>query len=74
VTRAILLKAWLRGEKLIVVDVPLLIDDGLCKWMGKVVVVVYWCVGLLFFHRRALAHTGNLSSPLVLWNSNFSVS
>ncbi|KAG6371394.1 dephospho-CoA kinase [Boletus reticuloceps] len=42
VTRAILwgvVKAWLRGEKMVVVDVPLLIEGGLWKWMGKVIVV-----------------------------------
>ncbi|KAG9313329.1 dephospho-CoA kinase-domain-containing protein [Chiua virens] len=42
VTRAILwsvLNAWLRGEKVVVVDVPLLIEGGLWKWMGEVVVV-----------------------------------
>lgn len=48
VTRAILwgvLKAWLRGEKIVVVDVPLLIEGGLWKWMGRVI-VVYWYVWL----------------------------
>ncbi|KAH7923485.1 CoaE-domain-containing protein [Leucogyrophana mollusca] len=42
VTRAILwgvLKYWVRGHKLVVIDVPLLIEGGLWKWMGKVVVV-----------------------------------
>lgn len=42
VSRAILWNVfwcWLRGEKLCVVDVPLLIEGGLWKWMGKVVVV-----------------------------------
>jgi len=42
VTRAILwgvVKAWMKGEKIVVVDVPLLIEGGLWKWMGKVVVV-----------------------------------
>ncbi|KAG8217958.1 P-loop containing nucleoside triphosphate hydrolase protein [Butyriboletus roseoflavus] len=42
VTQAILwgiLKAWLRGEKIVVVDVPLLIEGGLWKWMGRVIVV-----------------------------------
>ena len=46
VTRAILwgvFKAWLRGEKMVVVDVPLLIEGGLWKWMGRVI-VVYWYV------------------------------
>ncbi|KIJ59704.1 hypothetical protein HYDPIDRAFT_32925 [Hydnomerulius pinastri MD-312] len=42
VTRAIawrVLKAWVRGEKMVVVDVPLLIEGGLWKWMGTVVLV-----------------------------------
>ncbi|KIJ15023.1 hypothetical protein PAXINDRAFT_163203 [Paxillus involutus ATCC 200175] len=42
VTRAILwgvVKAWMKGEKIVVVDVPLLIEGGLWKWMGKVVVL-----------------------------------
>jgi dephospho-CoA kinase len=48
VSRAILWNVfwcWLRGENLCVVDVPLLIEGGLWKWMGKVV-VVYWYVSL----------------------------
>lgn len=46
VSRAIfwnVFRCWLRGEKLCVVDVPLLIEGGLWKWMGNVV-VVYWYV------------------------------
>lgn len=46
-------RCWLRGEKLCVVDVPLLIEGGLWKWMGKVV-VVYWyaspLIPLLLIH------------------------
>ena len=34
-------KCWLRGEPVCVVDVPLLIEGGLWKWVGKVV-VIYW--------------------------------
>jgi hypothetical protein len=34
---------WLRGEWCVVVDVPLLIETGLWKWVGRVV-VVYVCV------------------------------
>jgi dephospho-CoA kinase len=34
-----LLRAWLRGEWACVVDVPLLIEGGLDKWVGEVVVV-----------------------------------
>jgi len=46
VTRAIIwgvLKAWLRGEKVVVVDVPLLVEGSLWKWMGRII-VVYWYV------------------------------
>ena len=39
------------------VDVPLLIEGGLWKWMGKVV-VVYWYVGRSRFVAR-------VASPLV---------
>lgn len=37
---------WLRGEKWCVVDVPLLIEGGLWKFVG-LVVVVYWLSPLL---------------------------
>lgn len=36
-----LLKAWFRGEKVCVVDAPLLIEAGLWKGCGAIV-VVYW--------------------------------
>lgn len=42
VTRAIvlnILRCWIRGERMCIVDVPLLIEGGLWKWMGCVVVV-----------------------------------
>lgn len=44
VTRAIawdVFKCWISGKKFCVLDVPLLIEGGLWKWVGKVV-VVYW--------------------------------
>ncbi|ORX38072.1 dephospho-CoA kinase-domain-containing protein [Kockovaella imperatae] len=34
-----LLRCWLRGEWVVVVDVPLLIEAGFWKWVGEVVVV-----------------------------------
>lgn len=34
-------RLWMRGEKVCVMDVPLLIEAGLWRFMGKVV-VVYW--------------------------------
>ena len=36
-------RCWWRGERACVLDVPLLVEGGLWKWVGKVV-VVYWCV------------------------------
>lgn len=37
------LRCWIKGNKLCVVDVPLLIESGLDKWVAKVI-VVSWCV------------------------------
>ena len=34
---------WIKGEKVVVVDAPLLIEAGLWKLAGKIV-LVYWCV------------------------------
>lgn len=34
---------WLKGKKICILDVPLLIEGGMWKWVAKVV-VVYWCV------------------------------
>jgi dephospho-CoA kinase len=39
------LKCWLRGERVCVLDVPLLIETKLYLWVGRVV-VVYWCVSV----------------------------
>jgi dephospho-CoA kinase len=36
------LACWFRGEKFCVLDVPLLVESSLWKWVGRVV-VVYWC-------------------------------
>lgn len=38
---------WLKGHKYCIMDVPLLIEGGLWKWVGMVV-VVYWCVHSLW--------------------------
>jgi dephospho-CoA kinase len=37
------LKYWLRGERVCVLDVPLLIESKIYQWVGRVV-VVYWFV------------------------------
>lgn len=80
VTRAILwgvFKAWLRGEKLVVVDVPLLIEGGLWKWMGKVI-VAYWCVWVFSLSLVSGVlidfHTARSFFGTVPRNSNCSVS
>ena len=36
-------RCWWRGEAWVVLDVPLLIESGIYRWVGEVV-VVYWCV------------------------------
>lgn len=47
-----LVKAWFRGEKLCVVDAPLLVEAGLWKTCGAIV-VVYWCALLLSLPDRS---------------------
>ncbi|KAI6005360.1 dephospho-CoA kinase, partial [Pisolithus marmoratus] len=52
VTRAIVLNilgCWIRGERMCIVDVPLLIEGGLWKWMGCIVVV--YCSAEIQLHR-----------------------
>lgn len=44
-----LIKAWMRGEKVVIVDAPLLIEAGLWKFCGAIV-VVYWFVTLSLRH------------------------
>lgn len=39
------LKNWAQGKKYVILDVPLLIEGGLWKWVGKVV-LVYWSANL----------------------------
>ena len=36
-------RAWLKGERVCIVDVPLLVESNLWRLVGSVV-VVYWCV------------------------------
>jgi dephospho-CoA kinase len=38
-----IMSCWLRGNKVCIVDVPLLVESKLTKWVGFVI-VVYWCV------------------------------
>jgi dephospho-CoA kinase len=38
-----ILKYWLRGERVCVLDVPLLIESKIYQWVGRVI-VVYWFV------------------------------
>lgn len=37
-----ILKSWVKGRRYCVIDVPLLIETGLHKWVGKVVVVAWY--------------------------------
>ena len=36
-------RAWIKGERVCIVDVPLLVESNLWRLVGSVV-VVYWCV------------------------------
>lgn len=58
-----LLKCWMRGERLAVVDAPLLIEAGLWKFCGAIV-VVYWSVSGVRQSVSSLAdHRTTLSDP-----------
>jgi len=37
----LLIKYWLSGEKVVVVDTPLLVEAGMWKWCGEMV-LVWW--------------------------------
>ena len=37
-----ILTYWFRGERFCILDVPLLIEGSMWKWLGKVA-LVYWC-------------------------------
>lgn len=47
------LSNWIRGEKVCILDTPLLVEGGLYKWMSKVI-VVYWCVVLLLLYNPSM--------------------
>ena len=44
-------RCWWNGERVCVLDVPLLVEAGLWRWVGDVV-VVYWSVLLVFNHKE----------------------
>jgi dephospho-CoA kinase len=43
-------RCWWSGESVCVLDVPLLVEAGLWRWVGDVAVVYWW--GLLVFLLR----------------------
>lgn len=55
-------RCWLRGERVCVLDVPLLVEGGLWKLVGKVI-VVYWCVAATVFFISHLPLPDVNSSP-----------
>jgi len=57
-------RAWICGEKVCIVDVPLLIETGIWKWVGKVV-VVYTRVSLSFLSCLDLTPCVNVDASLL---------
>ncbi|TDL27336.1 CoaE-domain-containing protein [Rickenella mellea] len=53
---------WLRGEKLCFVDIPLLVEVGLWKWVGKVVVV--YCSPALQLQRLTARDKSNVDAAM----------
>lgn len=44
---------WLKGKKICVLDVPLLVEAGLWKWVGKIVVVSWYVRTVLSIPQRS---------------------
>jgi len=57
-------RAWASGEKVCIVDVPLLIEAGMWKWVGKVV-VVYTQVSSSFVSCLDLTPCMNMDASLL---------
>jgi dephospho-CoA kinase len=62
---AAVVKCWLRGERVCIVDVPLLIETGLWRYCGYVV-VIYWSVPLSPYH---LLRPKRLAPLRYFWNN-----
>ena len=56
------LRAWMSGEKAVILDVPLLIEGGLHHWVGMVVVVYWYVRYYLFFPFLPINHMSSKSS------------
>ena len=57
-------RCWWNGERVCVLDVPLLVEAGLWRWVGDVV-VVYWSVLLLVFNRKGRKSEHNTDTDLL---------
>lgn len=49
-------KSWIKGKRYCVIDVPLLIETGLHKWVGKVVVVSWYVTQTKMKRRYSVSH------------------
>lgn len=52
-------RCWAKGNRVCVLDVPLLVEGGMWKWVGKTV-VVYWYVVRLWSVRRCGVSLGDV--------------
>lgn len=55
-------RCWAKGNRVCVLDVPLLVEGGMWKWVAKTV-VVYWYVVLLVVCAEMWGLIGGCSSP-----------
>ncbi|KAG8924365.1 hypothetical protein FRC02_010474 [Tulasnella sp. 418] len=66
------LKFWIRGEKICIVDVPLLIEAGLWQYVGRVIVV--YCSRELQLQRLMKRDSSNREAALSRLNSQLALS
>jgi dephospho-CoA kinase len=55
--------AWIRGEEMVVVDAPLLIESGLHRFMTEVVVVYWYLEIYLYFLLTRMIRLGGIFLP-----------
>lgn len=62
-------RCWWNGERVCVLDVPLLVEAGLWRWVGETV-VVYWSVLLVLNHKEEALTLTHRPPPLHLSDSS----
>jgi dephospho-CoA kinase len=63
-------RCWWGGESICVLDVPLLVEAGLWRWVGDVVVIYWWVLLVFNLNERVPKH--NIDTDLLHFNGQLS--